>query len=381
MSAGNHDSVKKKPPYEIKLINGVQGDPGLFCFSPATGDGCLFDAGALEELSNRDLLKVRNVFVTHAHIDHLIGFDRFIRVNIPHGRPLNFFGPPSFAKNIQGKLRGFLWNLLEPGQLSIFVSEIDREGVVSTFQLKNDDHFALHPASPKQSPASFVDAPEPVAPVAAVARLSDQARVEAVVLDHGTPVVGYCVQGPRKFRVKPESLERLGLTPGPWLGELQHALASSPGDSSFELAGNATTLSLIAEKVFESSMRRPLAYLTDFIFSRANLDRIVATMQDVEVLYCEATFKDSHIDRAAAKKHLTTRQSALIARLLKAKELRIFHISNIYHGDVESVLTEASDFFAAFTSQSDAEVTQAVAAEFERLDISLLSPDRQRADF
>ena len=121
----------KTGPYECTLINGIQGDPGVYCFSPRTGEACLFDAGMLEGIGNREILKSRHVFITHAHIDHFIGFDRILRVNIPHGREINCYGPAGFAKNVQGKVRGFLWNLLEPGQLKFKITEVFADGTLA----------------------------------------------------------------------------------------------------------------------------------------------------------------------------------------------------------------------------------------------------------
>src|SRR5690606_24994441 len=110
-------------------------DPAVYGFFPRSGDAVLFDLGALDGLSNRELLRVRMALVSHTHIDHFIGFDRLLRVNIPHGRMIEICGPPGIIRNVKGKLDGYLWNLLEPDQLRFTVHEIDREGGVRSVLL------------------------------------------------------------------------------------------------------------------------------------------------------------------------------------------------------------------------------------------------------
>jgi ribonuclease Z len=285
---------------------------------------------------------------------------------VPHGRELHLYGPKDFALNVQGKLRGHLWNLLEPGQLRFQVTEIIGDGTLKRFYLDNNDRFELHPIGYAPAQTSHTDAPLPKLPVVTVATLSDLARVEAVILDHGTPVVGYLIQGPKQFHLKSTALDELNLTPGPWISKLQRALTTMPGESLYELGGKLSALKELAACVFDSSISRPFGYLTDFLFNQENLTRIAALMTGVEVLYCEATFRDEDRSRATAKKHLTTRQAAYIARLVRARELRVFHISNIYSDRPSASTEQTAQFFAEANTWTDLELYRKIEAEFSR---------------
>ena len=71
-----------RPNLHPRLVNGRFGDPALFVGMLHRKGALLFDIGDLAPLSARDLLRVTHVFVSHAHIDHFIGFDALLRVAV-----------------------------------------------------------------------------------------------------------------------------------------------------------------------------------------------------------------------------------------------------------------------------------------------------------
>jgi ribonuclease Z len=63
--------------FHPRLINDPFGDPGLFISFLYRRRALLFDLGDLHALAPRDMQKISHVIVTHAHMDHFIGFDFF----------------------------------------------------------------------------------------------------------------------------------------------------------------------------------------------------------------------------------------------------------------------------------------------------------------
>ena len=73
----------------------------------------LLDLGDLLPLSDRSLLNVRHIFVSHTHMDHFAGLDRIIRILLGRDRTLHLFGPEGFIDRVSHRLASYTWNLVE----------------------------------------------------------------------------------------------------------------------------------------------------------------------------------------------------------------------------------------------------------------------------
>lgn len=341
-----------------QFVNGTSGDPGLLCFYQQAGMSILFDAGNLESLPARDLLRVQVVCVTHCHIDHFIGFDRILRVNIPHGRPIHICGPRGIAENVAGKLRGYLWNLIAPGHLEFFIHEVLADGRLCRYRVSDSNFF-------EPELLEDYDRKAPLAHDQFISGLPYNINIAAEVLDHGTEVVAYRFCGASRYKFKVKEIECEGLTPGPWVGQVQRWAESSlevdqrvkVGDSEFEA-------SQLLEKYFEFVQGPSIGYVTDIVFSKTNIDLLRPLMFGVSVLVCESSFRADDWKRAFSKKHLTTRQAALIGRLCQANSLQPFHFSRIYGKETDSLMVaEVEKFLSEFESLSDQEIESILDGE------------------
>lgn len=351
--------------FETKIPNGPLGDPVVYCLSQKTGEALLLDLGDLSNLSNKEILKVRHVAVSHTHLDHFIGFDRLLRVNVPHFKPFELCGPQGLIKNVQGKLNAYCWNLLEPGQIRIRVREIAGDGSITTATLANEHGFEPVIEPHREPVFSLDDPPPPKKPAACAMILDDGTRVEAIVLDHGTPVCAYMLQSPSRYYVRDGALDELGLEAGSWIRELQVTMAAKESDKNFEVGGKTWRAGDLAAKLLNRVQSRSLAYLTDFIFNGDNLVRLQGAFRGVEKIVCETNYRASERERATAKKHLTTRQAALIAASLGARELETFHISNLYTDRIDLAQQEAQDFFESFRALNSRDLADEVARELK----------------
>ncbi|MBF0441820.1 MAG: hypothetical protein HQK54_07955 [Oligoflexales bacterium] len=341
--------------YEYKLINGLSGDPAVYFFLPTYGRSMLFDLGVLDRISNKELLKVRDVYISHTHIDHFIGFDRFLRVNIPHGRLIAFTGPRGFIKNLESRMKSYTWNLLEPSQIKFLAREVHGDGRVLTAMITNDNFFdPIFDPEIAQPPAG--------GSVCADIILED-ISVQPVVLDHRTDSLGYHLKSPKRYQVNVDAISENGWKPGPWIKSLQKAKCSNNIDKMIEIDDERWSVKELSDKILTELAPFSLSYLTDFVFSRSNIEKIRKLMFGSELLFCESSFRDSDRLRAFEKKHLTTRQCALIGALLCVKKLQCFHISGIYGDNPEEVALEVSSFYDEYSQYSNDRILDEVEKE------------------
>lgn len=344
-------------PYQFKIINGLSGDPAVYLFIPRTGEGILFDLGDLSDMSHRDLLKVRHVFVSHTHMDHFVGFDRLLRVNVPHRRRIYLYGPLGLAANVRHKILGYTWNLIDDEQVNFEVCEIDAvqsKVIRSSVSKATGFQIANQRIESWQSSSHLVT-------------LADHSQVFGVSLNHkGIPSIAYQIVSPVHSKIRSERMEPLGLKPGPWLKELQSKAARNELDGGLSIEGRSYPFKdLVSELVsVESSYR--FCYITDISFDSQNLQRLKAAFPHTSCVLSECSFADKDYSRAVDKAHLTSKQAALIAAYLEARELELFHISNIYNGRETELIEEAREFFSRFKGLSTEALKEEICGELKR---------------
>ncbi len=101
------------PSFSSYLVNDVFGDPGVYVEVRWSKRALLFDLGHNDGLGAKRLLRANDIFISHTHLDHFIGFDAVLRVALGRGKTVRLFGPPGLINNVQGKLQGYTWNLVD----------------------------------------------------------------------------------------------------------------------------------------------------------------------------------------------------------------------------------------------------------------------------
>jgi ribonuclease Z len=341
-------------PFDFRLINGLQGDPAVFVLLKRMGEALLFDLGSIDNLGHRDMLRVRHVFVSHAHMDHFVGFDRLLRVNVPHRRQLSLFGPEDFIERVRCKLNSYTWNLIDPDQIRFQVHEVRGDGSVWTALLTNTDKFAAPAVRTEITHDHLVT-------------LRDGSQVAAALLDHkGIPSVSYKLEAPAILKVRTEKLKTLNLKAGPWLGELQLRVRTGKTQGSLDIEGREYSIEELSAEMITQQKGRSLVYLTDLSFSPGNLEALKKAFGHASDGISESSFADEDRSRAVDKAHLTSRQSALIARSLGIQHFHIFHVSGIYGQGPQQVAEEARSFFHSLPGPGP-ELDREIRVELEKV--------------
>ncbi len=321
---------------QIEILGELQGDPAVYAFHKNSGEACLFDLGSIDRISQRDLMRVKHVFISHAHMDHFMGFDRWLRVNIPHRRILKIWGPAPFFERVQARLKSFAWNLIEPDQLRFEVGEIQGDGTIKRAMIRNTTNFAIEAMDAHDLVQGLIP-------------LTDGSVVSIARLSHvNITSLAFRIQGPQKQKFLSENLETFGLKRGPWISRLQTQLAYHPEEKEFVIDDRTFSIDVLEQALIRKEKGPSFAYLTDLSFDRKNLAEITRCFASVDRVVCEASFLDQDRARAVSKAHLTTRQAALIAMALSAKRFDIFHVSTIYGNGASESVAEAKSFFDSY---------------------------------
>jgi ribonuclease Z len=334
------------PPYfHPRPVNGPFEDPGLFIPFLFEKRAILFDLGDLYSLSPKDILKISNVFVSHTHMDHFVGFDRLLRLLLGRDKSLFLYGPEGFFKNVEGKLAGYSWNLVQnyPNPFVLVVSEV-HPGYIHTRRYPCRTQF--------EQQGQTITTPFE-------GKLLDEPSllVSAVVLDHKIPCLGFCLEEKFHININKNSLDSMGLPTGPWLNDFKQALYQNQDpDFIFELPVVAEEekkrefkIGDLANEIAIISPGQKITYITDVVFSEKNIETIVCFAKNSDHLFIEASFLDKHREIAQKKFHLTASQAGSLAGKAGVKALTIFHFSPRYTGQAHILKKEA---FEAFYSAS-----------------------------
>jgi ribonuclease Z len=331
-----------RPSFHPRLINDPFSDPGLFVPFLYQKRALMFDLGDLHNLSARDLLKVTHVFVTHTHMDHFIGFDSLLRIFLGREKEPHIFGPPDFLAQVEGKLAGYTWNLVDDYdyELRLRVTEVHSNRTLTRLYVCHD---RFQPASDEQEkPFSGILWQEPTF------------RVETALLDHQTPCLGFSLREHFYVNISNEALRDLGLSAGPWLNRFKTALYEK-WDSSDEFVvrweedgrerERGFVLGDLAQKIARISPGQKITYITDIIGSIENRDKVLRLAENADQLFIEATFLDREKEIARRKYHLTAREAGAMARRAGVKQITLFHFSPRYSHHADELEREARAAF------------------------------------
>jgi ribonuclease Z len=327
------------------LVNGEFGDPALYLDFKFEKRALLFDLGDVAVLPPRKLLRLADVFVTHAHMDHFAGFDRLLRVCLGRGTVLRLYGPPGFIAQVEHKLSAYTWNKVAnyPGDFTLLAHEVSPDWRVQVARFRSRARFAREPQEARSCANGVL--------------LDERAfRVRAVFLDHGIPCLALAFEEKTHVNVWKNRLAEMGLRVGPWLAGVRGAVMEGrPDDTPFVARWRdgegsherRVTLGELKARALELVPGQRVCYVTDVVYHEENAARIARFAADADLLVIEAVFLAAEGEHAARKMHLTAEQAGWLARAARAKAVLPFHFSPRYMGREDELRAELESARAA----------------------------------
>jgi ribonuclease Z len=139
--------------------------------------------------------------------------------------------------------------------------------------------------------------------------------VQAALLDHGIPCLGYSFIEKDTRKMDMNKLKKYGITNGPIIGQLQNGetVVHDKKDVAPEMV---------------SELKKGLK--VTFILDTGLCENAIALAKDSDLLICEATYSSELGEKAESYKHMTAKDAALLANNANVKKLIITHISQRY---------------------------------------------------
>lgn len=236
--------------------------------------------------------RICNIFISHLHGDHFFGIFGLLSTMHLQQRTsdLNIFGPPGLAEMITLQFKYSNTFL----SFKVHFYELDTNAYKKIFE---DKFITIH----------------------------------TLPMQHRVPCCGFLFREKAKPRHLVKAKLPQFLTP-PQLIKLKN------GENILNEAGEIVVLN--GDVTTEPSHSRSYAYCSDTRYK----EDILPYLQQVDLLYHEATFLDNMRERAAYTFHSTAKQAATLAQKAQVKRLIIGHFSARYK-DLSPLLLEAKEIF------------------------------------
>jgi ribonuclease Z len=330
-----------RPLLHASLVNDRYGDPAVYIETLFEKRAVLLDLGDISALPPRKIHRIEQVFVSHAHIDHFVGFDLLLRMLVGREKTVHVFGPEGFIDRVRHKLQAYQWNLVDRFLCDLIfeVSEIDASGLTRAVRFRLKNAFSEEKREIKALPKGVVyDEPS--------------FQVSAAVLEHRIPCLAFALQERLHVNVWKNRLAELNLPVGSWLHELKRAVIDGlPDDHMIEVPASkllpAREMPLgDLRAVLTVTLGQEIGYVTDAADTPANRQAIIDLVQGADLLFIEAAFVAADTELAKERAHLTTQAAGEIARAAGVRRIEPFHFSPRYEGEEEQMIAEVTTAFS-----------------------------------
>lgn len=319
-----------KSLFKPYFVNEPYQDPALLIKLFGRKDYFIIDLGDISKLTVKSILKISRVFITHTHIDHFFGFDGLLRTSLNKKDPIHVYGPKGIIKNVYGKISGYTWNLITEYPINIYVHEIYKNFMTTClFSAKNKFKKIMLEKKEIKDCIIYED---------------EEITIKAIELDHKIPVLSFYLKEKVRVNVRKDILNEMQLQPGPWLSELKKKVINNTSLNNILInVPNKGTIPAteLTKKLLLIKNGESIAYITDILFSKKNLSKIIQHFSEPDILFCEAFYTSEDELRAKERFHLTAKQAYEICKSIKAKKLIIFHFSPRYKGNFQKIYKDA----------------------------------------
>ena len=302
--------VKSKVNEDISIL--IKLDNYSFNFICECGDA--------SDLTVKECQNTEAIFISHTHIDHFINFDFILRHQIGIGRRIIICGPEGITQQVQSKIKGYQWNLIEENSITYEIREIKKDGRIEIAEI-NPPYWEIVRLENKYPDTLYKH---------------ERFTVDFVILDHKTDSIAYLFKEGDTVKI---DINKSKFKGGKWVRELKTAYEQ----------GNETALIKIEDKdyqatelfyMLETKKGDSLGVIMDHAANEANHEKIQKLFQDCNQTFIECFYKAEDKEFAAQNFHSYSEKSAKIMKTCNVKTATPVHFSRKYKEEEVKVLLE-----------------------------------------
>jgi len=284
------------------------------------------ECGDASDLTVKEVQNTQAVFISHTHIDHFVNFDTIIRHQIGIQRRVVICGPKGIAKQVQAKLLGYTWNLINEDAIIYEIREYAAENELHIYEIK-PPKWELEKNGVEQTNVLFAE---------------KEFSVKGVLLDHKTPSLAYKFEQVDTVKI---DLSAVPYKPGRWVGELKKAYEMNTPEAIIEVDGEGVPAQSLYH-LLTIKKGDQLGVIMDHAANAENHALIRTHFQGCHQVYIESFYQNSDEEQAVTNYHSYAKMSGAIMREADVKKPVPVHFSRRY--DQEDIDRLKAEFQAAF---------------------------------
>ncbi|WP_196893151.1 MBL fold metallo-hydrolase [Aureivirga marina] len=279
------------------------------------------ECGDASNLTIKDCHETEAIFISHTHIDHFINFDTILRHQLGIQKRIVICGPKDIAKQVQAKILGFTWNLIQENAIAYEIREIIDENTI--------DYYELIPPTWELKKLKTVTSEK--------IYKTKKFEVDFTILDHKTPSIAYLF---KEFDTVKLNIKDSGFKGGIWARQLKEAFDSKNENQEIEIEGTT----YFAKDLFHLLERKQgdsFGIIMDHAANSENHEKIKNLFSETNQVYIEAFYKEEDKEAAILNFHSYASASAKIMKECEVKNPTPVHYSRKYNADeVEELRNE-----------------------------------------
>jgi len=278
------------------------------------------ECGDASELTVKDCQDVEAIFISHTHIDHFVNFDFILRHQIGIGKRIVICGPEGITQQVQSKIKGYQWNLIEADAITYEIREILNDGRIKISEI-NPPIWEIIPLGEHKGKPIFGN---------------KKFDVNFVILDHKTPSIAYLFKEKNTISI---DISASGFKGGPWVRTLKTAFETKDELLEIEIDGNKFQ----AKELFhllKINKGDSLGIVMDHAANNANHQAIQSLFSNCNTVFIESFYKEEDKEFAKLNHHSYSKESAKIMKICQVKKAIPVHFSRKYKSEEVEILMQ-----------------------------------------